>query len=599
MAPAEGARSVTGTPVAARRRPPGIVGVVLTTTLLPDVECHEMTVTKRGRPPIGAVAMTAAERKRRQRDRMRGRRDVLDRDRDRKRDERAAERAAGAADRPAEPVRPADLVEYVEALTVTQGEHEGELLEVLPWQRAFLERVEAAGGGELGLSVAAGAGKTTLLAAVAAAGVAGPLTKPRAAVVLVAGSFAQATIGFDTALAFLQPTIDADPDRWRVNRSASAALIEDRETGAELRAREASARTLHGSAPSLVIADEPAQMMPTQRDQLYAALRSRLGKIPGARLVAIGTRPDDPAHWFSRLLHRGGTTYQADPDADPYDPETWHAANPSLRHFPSLLAVYQREADEARADASLLPGFKALRLNAGTADHEIAVLIEAAAWERAEVGILPAAKGPCCWGVDLSGGDAMAAIAAYWPTTGRCEALGCFPELPSLAERGRVDGADYLAMHAAGDLLILGRRVVPVDGLVETALERWGRPARIIADYHAERELRQALESADFPLVQLVTASMGGLKDSPGRVRDFRRSVGGGRLFVKPTLLIRQALGNARTISDSMGEERLVKGGAAGRKRTARDDVAVAIVAAVSEGARKPATQRRRRHYVA
>ena len=92
---------------------------------------------------------------------------------------------------------------------------------------------------------------------------------------------------------------------------------------------------------------------------------------------------------------------------------------------------------------------------------------------------------------------------------------------------------------------------------------------------------------------------MGGLKDSPGRVRDFRRSVGGGRLFVKPTLLIRQALGNARTISDSMGEERLVKGGAAGRKRTARDDVAVAIVAAVSEGARKPATTRRRRHYVA
>ena len=72
MAPAEGARSVTGTPVAARRRPPGIVGVVLTTTLLPDVECHEMTVTKRGRPPIGAVAMTATERKRAQRARERG-----------------------------------------------------------------------------------------------------------------------------------------------------------------------------------------------------------------------------------------------------------------------------------------------------------------------------------------------------------------------------------------------------------------------------------------------------------------------------------------------------------------------------------------------
>ena len=49
----------------------------------------------------------------------------------------------------------------------------------------------------------------------------------------------------------------------------------------------------------------------------------------------------------------------------------------------------------------------------------------------------------------------------------------------------------------------------------------------------------------------------------------------------------------------AMGEERLIKGGAAGRKRTARDDVAVAIAAAVSEGARMPKPPRRRRHYVA
>ena len=51
---------------------------------------------------------------------------------------------------------------------------------------------------------------------------------------------------------------------------------------------------------------------------------------------------------------------------------------------------------------------------------------------------------------------------------------------------------------------------------------------------------------------------------------------------------------------DSMGEERLIKGGAPGRKRTARDDVGVAIVAAVSERARLPAeATRARRHWVA
>ena len=550
-----------------------------------------------------ARTCSARCRKQAQRDRVRALDDAAAgrrrRDRERKRRDRAADRAAIAADRPAAPVRAVNLVEYAEALTVTQGEHAGELLTVLPWQRAFLQDVQGAAGGEIGLSVAAGAGKTTLLAAVAAAGVDGPLVRPRAAVVLVAASFAQACIGFDTALAFLQPTIDADPDRWRVNRSASAALIEDRETGAELRAREASARTLHGSAPSLIIADEPAQWQPTQRDALYTAIRSRLGKIPGSRLVAIGTKPEDPAHWFCRLLRRGGTTFAAHPADDAFDRATWERANPSLGHLPSLRAVYDREASEAAADPSLLPAFRALRLNLGTADHEIHVLIAAERWAACEVDLLPAARGPLVLGFDLSGGDAMAAAVAYWPTGGRLEALAAFPELPDLAERGRTDGADYQTMHADDDLLVMGRRVVPVAELVDVALERWGRPARIIADYHHARELRQGLEAAEVPLTTLVEASMGGLKDSPGRVRDFRRLVNGGRVWCSPRLLIRQSMANARTVSDSMGEERLIKGGAAGRKRTARDDVAVAIAAAVSEGARMPKPPRRRRHYVA
>ena len=90
---------------------------------------------------------------------------------------------------------------------------------MLPWQAEYLEAVERAAGGELGLSIGAGAGKTTLLGAIAAAAVAGPLAQRRAAVIIVAASFQQACMGFDAALAFLQPTIAADPERWRVLRS--------------------------------------------------------------------------------------------------------------------------------------------------------------------------------------------------------------------------------------------------------------------------------------------------------------------------------------------------------------------------------------------
>ena len=495
---------------------------------------------------------------------------------------------------------PADLAGWCSELVATQGEGVGDLLTLWPWEVDLLDRLEALPGGELALTLAAGAGKTTLAAAICAAAVAGPLAQPRGAVIGVAGSFAQALILADHVQAFLKPITDADPDRWRVLRSESAALVEDRQTGASFRAREASARTLHGSAPSLIVADEPAQMQATQAPAIYSAIRSRLGKLPGSRLLAIGTRSADAQHWFSRLLERSGIVYQADSDADPFDPATWEAANPSLVHLPELRKVYEREAAEAAADPSLLPPFRALRCNMGSVDHEIAVLIEAADWQRCEADILPAAAGPAVISFDLSGGDAMAAAACYWRSTGRCEALAAFPALPDLDERGRVDGADYRRMAADGDLLVMGRRVVPVAELVREALRRWGRPVRIVADYHAERELREALDAAEFPPAALVTASMGGLKDSPGRVRDFRRSAKGGRVWVPPRLLIRQSLANARTVSDSMGEERLIKGGAAGRKRTARDDVAVAIVAAVSEGARLPAeAPRRRRHLVA
>ena len=345
---------------------------------------------------------------------------------------------------------PADLAGWRSSLVTTQGEGVGDPLTLWPWEVDVLRRIEALPGGELGLTVAAGAGKTTLSAAVCAAAVAGPLAQPRGTVIGVAGSFTQALILADHVQAFLRPITEADPDRWRVLRSESAALVEDRETGAQFRAREASARTLHGSAPSLIVADEPAQWQATQAPAIYSAIRSRLGKLPGSRLFAIGTRSADAAHWFSRLLKRSGVVYAADSDADPFDPATWEAANPSLPHLPELRKVYEREAAEAAADPSLLPPFRALRCNMGAVDHEVAVLLEAADWQRAEVDILPAAAGAAVWGVDLSGGDAIfgrgsVLLAVYGPCRGSRSVPGAAVPRGSLP-----DGRGGLRDHARG-----------------------------------------------------------------------------------------------------------------------------------------------------
>ena len=53
----------------------------------------------------------------------------------------------------------------------------------------------------------------------------------------------------------------------------------------------------------------------------------------------------------------------------------------------------------------------------------------------------------------------------------------------------------------------------------------------------------------------------------------------GAKVWTRPRLLMRSAFANARTVSDSMGSEKIIKGGASGRRRTARDDVAVAAFA--------------------
>ena len=501
-----------------------------------------------------------------------------------------------------EKTRPDSVVPWLESLEISQGEGAGGPLRLFPWEREWIEALERSRRRTVALSIARGAGKSTLTGSLGAAAVGGPWAVPRGLVLIVASTFKQARVAFGHSLAFMKPIIAEDPERWRVLDSEQSARIEDRRTGAVLEAREAVPGSLHGPAPVLVIGDEPSQWAQTKGDRLFAALRTSLGKVPNSRALFIGTRPADGDHWFAKLLQRSGTTYQADADADPFDEAAWHAANPSLAYMPELLETYREEAEDARDDPSLLPGFKALRLNQGGHDVEVSVLIEAATWERCEVDILPERRSPGVLAFDLSGGDALAAAAHYDPATGRLEALAAFPALPDLAERSRVDGADYQRMHDDGDLLILGdpdERVVRVELLVAEALRRWGRPSVVIADYHQQRELTTSLERARFPASALVTTGMG-WKDSPARIRDFRRAVGGGKVYVARSLLIRSAFSNARTTSDSMGSEKIIKGGASGRKRCARDDVAIAALLAVSEGARMPAAApRQRRHWVA
>ena len=210
----------------------------------------------------------------------------------------------------------AELVRHVESLPVTQGEGVGEPFRLLPWERRFLRGVVSCGG-DAALSVPRGNGKTTLVATIADGAMRGPLRQPRGEVVIVASSFDQARISFEHCLAFLGGEA-ANKRRWRVWDTAQQARIECKHTGARIRCIGSDPRRAHGLAPVLVLADEPAQWPPATGERMLAALKTALGKIKGARMLALGTMPDDPAHWFSRMLRwRGVCTKPRGPPGRP------------------------------------------------------------------------------------------------------------------------------------------------------------------------------------------------------------------------------------------------------------------------------------------
>ena len=496
----------------------------------------------------------------------------------------------------------ADLIGYVGGLTLAGGDHDGEPFEVLPWERRFVRGAFKVRG-DAALSVARGNGKSGLVGALACAVVDpdGPLNATRAEVVCVAASFAQAQIIFEDVKLYLG--VESSNRTWRVNDTANNARIEHRATGARIRCLGANPATMHGIRPKLVLADEPAQWEQAKADRALAALRTSLGKVPGSRLIALGTQPDGEGHWFSRLLRTAdySQAHVADPDAPPFRVATIRRANPSYDHLPSLRERIRLEAAEARQDATLLPSFKALRLNLGTPDTERAELIEAATWAGVETQVaIP--EGRYALGVDLGSGAAMCAASGYWPDTGRLSALAVFPSVPSLAERGVRDGVGnlYQRMAKAGELLVVPGTWVPVDVLLTEVKARWGFPSAIAADRWREAELRQGLSDAGFPLAGLTLRGQG-FRDGAEDVREFRRAVLGGEVAPAKSLLLRSGLSGATVVSDTSGNEKLAKGSQNGRRARHRDDSVASAILAVAEGRRrgsKPERSGKAGHFV-
>lgn len=323
-------------------------------------------------------------------------------------------------------------LKWISQLPITQGQGVGKPIQILDWQRDFLERLLSATTTEIGISMGRGGGKTCWLAMVAAAYFIGPLRQPRGHVYIIASTIQQAMIALEHLIETLG--LRDHSHRFRASFSSHLTGVKDAMTGTMVRVLSSRPKSSHGIAPVLILADEPAQYEINSRDKVYSALRTSLGKIPGSRLVCLGTRPDEPGHFFSRLLLKpqslvyaaprfreimtpdGEKEYQEIPIDQLGDMELVKQANPALDYFPPLRETIKTEYEDALVEPSLMAAYRALRLNQGISDIAQNSVLDSEhiiSCEERWTELQKSRRGQYILGLDLGGGTSMTACCAY------------------------------------------------------------------------------------------------------------------------------------------------------------------------------------------
>ena len=484
-----------------------------------------------------------------------------------------------------------DIIAYLSTLQLAGGDHDGELFKVLPWERKFVKGCFSQSDAAA-ISVARGGGKSALVAGLACAVLDpdGPLHGSRRDADVFAASFDGAGIIYEDVLSMMGSKYDID-DRaiWRKQHSRNAAILQHKASGARVRCHGSDPSKAHGLRSYLALMDEPAQWDTAKRDRMRAAIGTGLGKHPGSRLIALGTKPRDRGHWFALMLQGiacGYAQVHAAPKSDPpFQRRTWLKANPSLNHLPSLELQIRIEAKAAQKNPDDLAIFKALRLNQGGSEVLESVLLDADVWEGIEGDA--ERQGRPVWGIDLGTTAALSAIAAYWPQTGRLASLCAFPSAPDLRDRGISDGVGrlYTTAFERGELILTEGFATNIAQLLTEALQRFGAPSAIVCDRWREGELRDSLKAAKVPPCLLEVRGMG-FKDGAADVRVFRRAVLEGDVTPVKSLLLASCMAEARVKVDPSGNAKLAKATEAGRRLKARDDAAAASIISVALGHR-------------
>ena len=492
---------------------------------------------------------------------------------------------------------PDNILKFVRTLKITSGDHLDEPVTILPWQERLIRGAFRPGIQTAALGISRGNGKTSTVSWLALAVVhpSGPLNHRNAKVIVAAASHEQgATIH--------KAVCDLLPDRhnrdlwsiWDSNR----LRIRNKENGAELQVLSFNPGASHGiMGATLLLADEVSQWPKGGRDRQWNALEGTLGKSPGCRLIALGTRPSDADNPFTKMLDGQAdfvVEYKSRAKKYWWKESAIRTANPSLDHFPSLKEAIDRDARLARRDPAKLAAFRSYRLNQGTEEGEVRNQVisahDYAKNEADQVDIGP----EYVLGLDLSGGHAQTGVAAvnlYPDPDGKhhVDAFACWPSSANLKERSERDDVDYTKMERDGDLLILPGATVQVDQVMAEAQARWGaRPVAVVSDYFRISESRFVLENLGYVERETLIYRRMGWGDGAEDLRRFRRMIADGTLLFRKSLLMRTSFSVARTISDLSGNEKMSR--ETERNTKGKDDPTAGILIAAAECHRREST---------
>ena len=467
-----------------------------------------------------------------------------------------------------------------------------ESLALRPFQRRFLSGFERPDIQTGVLSLPRGNGKSTLTAYILERCLTpgDPLFEAGAEYLLGAASLEQARNSFRPLRDALEPT-----GSYRFIDSITRLGITHKPTNTKLRVMSSNAKTAFGIVGTpLAVLDEPGAWEVRGGELMYDALSTAQGK-PGSRLrlLFVGTLAPATSGWWHDLVARGshGSTFVAALQGDAATWDKWptiRKANPLTAISADFRAKLLEERDEARRDPRLAARFKSYRLNRPSPDAAT-MLLTVEDWQRLAKRPVPPADGRPCVGIDLGGGVAWSAAVALY-ANGRVEAMAVAPGIPSLAEqerRDRVPTGTYERLLKTGRLTVAaGRRVQPVEALIESILNAWGRPRVIVCD----RFRLDAMKDVT-PRVR-IEPRVSRWSEASNDIRSLRRMALDGPLSIESSSrrLLKVSLAAARVQSDDAGNSRLIK---RDRGNVSRDDVAQALVLGAGALDRQPKRIRR------